>query len=294
MSEFGDSLRSLASKASGSYKTVHDRIKIVSRFEYHLRSLNIQIRAVSNLKAKHIESYIKSRLEQGINLRTLQNEMAALRATLHQAGRDKLIASERLTNRSLSLANASRAGTKQAISLEKFQQVVQVAQMKDKGLAVALQLARAMGLRSQEAVQSVQSLKTWQNALDKGADKLTVVFGTKGGRARETTIINRELVKQVVNQALSIAEQRNGKLIDKPDLKSAMTYWRNQTTAIGLTGKNAPHSLRYAWAQDSLKHHQAQGFNRAEARALTSMDLGHGDGRGRYVERVYSNSGEEE
>lgn len=86
MSEFGDSLRSLASKASGSYKTVHDRIKIVSRFEHHLRSLNIQIRAVSNLKAKHIESYIKNRLEKGINLRSLQNEMAALRATLHQAG----------------------------------------------------------------------------------------------------------------------------------------------------------------------------------------------------------------
>lgn len=147
--------------------------------------------------------------------------------------------------------------------------------MRDKGLAVTLQLARAMGLRSQEAVQSVQSLKTWQNELDKGADKLTIVFGTKDGRARETTIINRELVKQVVNQALSIAEQRNGKLIDKPDLKSAMAYWRNQTIAIGLTGKNFLHSLRYAWAQESLKHHQVQGFSREEACALTSMDLGH-------------------
>lgn len=204
-----------------------------------------------------------------------------------------MISAERLTNHSLGLANASRAGTRAAISPVKFQQVLQAAQAKDEGLGAVLQIARAMGLRSQEAVQSTQSLKTWQNAIDKGADKLTVVLGTKGGRARETTIINRELVKHVISQALSIAEQRNGKLIDKPDLKSAMAYWRNQTTAIGLTGKNSPHSLRYAWAQDSLKHHQSQSFSRVESRALTSMDLGHGDGRGRYVERVYANSGEE-
>jgi hypothetical protein len=39
-----------------------------------------------------------------------------------------------------------------------------------------------MGLRSQEAVQSVQSLKTWRQALDRGDTRLTVVFGTKGGR----------------------------------------------------------------------------------------------------------------
>ncbi|ENG3801788.1 integrase domain-containing protein [Proteus mirabilis] len=293
MSKLKDCLCSLASKADGSFKTVHDRIKIVSRFERHLRDLNIQIRSMDNIKTKHIEGYVSHRLAQGITPRTIQNEMAALRAVLHLSGRDKLISSERLTNRSLGIGNASRAGTKQAIPAEKFKQVLQVAQTRDKGFAAALQLARVLGLRSQEAVQSAQSLKTWQTALDKGATKLTVVFGTKGGRPRETTILNREQVRQAVTQALTIAEQRNGRLIDKPDLKTAMNSWRTQTIAVGLTGKHSPHSLRYAWAQEALKHYQAQGFSREEARALTAMDLGHGDGRGRYVERVYSNSGEE-
>ena len=50
----------------------------------------------------------------------------------------------------------------------------------------------------------------------------------------------------------------------------------------------AGHSLRYAFARDQLAGYQAQGYSLDEARALTSMDLGHGDGRGRYVERVYS------
>ena len=109
-----------------------------------------------------------------------------------------------------------------------------------------------------------------------------------------TILINKEAVKQVVNQALDIARAQNGRLIDAPNLKQAMSYWRNQATTLGLTGKHSPHSLRYAWAQDAIRHYQAQGFSHKEALALTSMDLGHGDGRGRYVERVYGLTGEEE
>ncbi len=37
-----------------------------------------------------------------------------------------------------------------------------------------------------------------------------------------------------------------------------------------------------------MRFYLADGFSRQEARALVSMDLGHGDGRGRYVERVYT------
>ncbi|MEA8500788.1 integrase domain-containing protein, partial [Salmonella enterica subsp. enterica serovar Muenster] len=42
----------------------------------------------------------------------------------------------------------------------------------DPGLAAALELSRLMGLRSQEAVQSVQSLKTWRQALERGDPRL--------------------------------------------------------------------------------------------------------------------------
>ncbi|WP_371328893.1 integrase domain-containing protein [Gilliamella sp. A7] len=31
--------------------------------------------------------------------------------------------------------------------------------------------------------------------------------------------------------------------MNKPNLKQAMSYWRNQTKAFGLTGKISPHSL---------------------------------------------------
>lgn len=277
-----------AKQAGGSYKTVHDRQIIMQRFVEYLKQQNIQIKLTEHIKTKHIEGYIHSRQAQAITKRTLQNEMSALRTTLTQAGREKLAQSERLTNQALNIDHASRMGTKTAISEQQYQAVFQSALQKDQGLAATIQLARALGLRSEEAVQSIHSLKTWQTALNQGKTTLPIIFGTKGGRPRETRIINPDRVKQAIDFAIKVSKQQNGKLINKPNLKQAMTYWRNQTRAIGLSGTIAPHSLRYAWAQDAIQYYQQQGYTNKEALAMTSMDLGHGDGRGRYVKQVYN------
>ncbi|ELW2865735.1 integrase domain-containing protein [Salmonella enterica] len=281
-------MKRLAQQAGGSYKTVDDRIRLVRRFcERLVVEQNIQIRRMEQLKARHIEGYIRERLAQGITKRSLQNEMAAVRCILKQAGRDRLAQSERLNNRSLGLSGASRSGTKRAITPEHYHHVLETTRAKDPGLAAALELSRLMGLRSQEAVQSAQSLKTWRQTLARGESRLTVVFGTKGGRPRETIILDATAVKKALDNALAVAEDRHGRLIDKPDLKSAMKYWHSQASYIGLTGAYSPHSLRYAWAQEAIRHYLAQGFSEKEALALTAMDLGHGDGRGRYVAQVY-------
>lgn len=278
----------LAQRAGGSHKTVHDRIKLAQRFCKRLvLAQNVQIRRVEQLKARHIEGYVRERLAQGITKRSLQNEMAAVRCILKQAGRDRLAQSERLNNRSLGLSGASRNGTKRAITPEHYRHVLETARAKDPGMAAALELSRLMGLRSQEAVQSVQSLKTWKQALERGETRLTVVFGTKGGRPRETIILDAGAVKKALDNALAVAEERHGRLIDKPDLKSAMKYWHSQASGLGLTGAYSPHSLRYAWAQDAIRYYLAQGFCEKEALAMVAMDLGHGDGRGRYVAQVY-------
>ncbi|HEE0107377.1 TPA: integrase domain-containing protein [Citrobacter gillenii] len=283
----------LAKQAGGSHKTVHDRIALAQRFcERLVMAQNVQIRRVEHLKARHIEGYIRERLAQGISKRSLQNEMAAIRSLLKQAGRDRLAQSERLNNRSLGLSGASRNGTKLAITPEHYRDVLEMARVKDPGLAAALELSRLMGLRSQEAVQSAQSLKTWRQALERGESRLTVVFGTKGGRPRETVILVTGAVRKALENALSVAESRHGRLIDKPDLRSAMKYWHSQASRIGLTGVFSPHSLRYAWAQDAICHYLAQGVSEKEALAMTAMDLGHGDGRGRYVAQVYGRWGD--
>lgn len=287
MGKLEGEMKVLAKKSGGSHKTVNDRIHIVQRFGQHLRALNIQIQRVDQIKVRHIESYIQARLAQEIGKRTLHNEMAALRSVLQQVGRKQVAEHERLTNNALGLAGASRAGTKQAITSDHYQSVLLAAREKDPGLAAALELARLMGLRSQEAVQCSQSLKTWQRALKDSDRHLHIVFGTKGGRPRDTVVLDADAVKLAIENALAVAEQRNGKLINAPDLKAAMSYWRKQAEWLGLTGIHSPHSLRYAWAQDAIQHYLAQGFSEKETLALVAMDLGHGDGRGRYVARVY-------
>ncbi|MEC5344236.1 integrase domain-containing protein [Brenneria populi] len=286
-------MKTLARQAGGSHKTVHDRMALAQRFCKRLLAQNVQIRRVEQLKARHIESYVRERLAQNITKRSLQNEMAALRCLLKQAGRDRLATSERLSNKSLGLSGASRNGTRQAITKEHYRQVLETARAKDAGMAAALELSRLMGLRSQEAVQCAQSLRTWKQALERDETRLTIVFGTKGGRSRETIILDVGAVRKALENALAVAEQRNGRLIDKPDLKSAMKYWHGQASRIGLTGAYSPHSLRYAWAKDAIRHYLAQRFSEKEALALVAMDLGHGDGRGRYVAQVYGRRGEE-
>lgn len=166
MGKLGGEMKALAKHCGGSHKTVNDRIHIVQRFDHHLRALNVHIQRVAQIKVRHIESYIHERLAQGIGKRTLQNEMASLRAVLQQAGRKQVAEHEWLTNKSLGLAGASRSGTRQAITPEHYHHVLETARMKDPGLAAALELARLMGLRSQEAVQSVQSLKRGNRPLN--------------------------------------------------------------------------------------------------------------------------------
>jgi len=278
----------LARQTGGSHKTRHDRITILTRVCEYLKTINVRIQEVKQFKTRHIISYVEHRLQEGISKRTLQNEVAAIRQILRQSGRTKLADSPLLSNKALGIDRACRDGTKEAIPDALYQQVLSAARQRDEGLAAAIQLTRVMGLRSEEAVRCVESLKTWSQDLKQGKNTLSVIFGTKGGRPRETRVLDRAAVVQAVDYALQIASQRKGRLIDKPDLRRAMNYWRHHTGALGLKGKYAPHSLRYAWAQDAVRYYLQQGKSQKEALALTATDLGHGDSRGRYVRQVYT------
>lgn len=263
MSKLSKQLTTLAKQGGGSFKTVADRLKIASRIADRMAKLNIQIRDVKHIKINHIELYIKNRQEEGISKRTLQNEMAGIRSILAVAGRTKLASPqhEKLSNHALGLSNASRDGTKVAISEERYLSAFYHAEKQDMGVAMTMQLARCFGLRTEEAIQSAKSLKTWQRALIQGEKSVRIVFGTKGGRPRDTTIIDREKMLYAVNQALNLASQSNCKLIDKPDLKSAIDRYRNIVRNAGLTGKYAPHSLRYAWAVNAMDYHKNNGMS---------------------------------
>lgn len=289
MSKLSKQLVTLARQGRGSFKTVADRSRIAERFSERLAKLNIQIRDVKHIKTTHIEKYIHSRQAENISLRTLQNEMSAVRSIMSVAGRNKLADPnhDKLSNQALGISGANRDGTKAPISDEKLMAIINHIIKKDLGVALGVQLSRYLGLRTEETVQSAKSLKTWRQALINGDDRVRVVFGTKGGRPRDTTIFNCEKVLSVLDAAIKYCDEHSGKLIDRPSLHTAIDRYRNIVREAGMTGKDAPHSLRYAYSRDTVNHHLKSGMSRVEAEALVSMDLGHGDGRGRYIKQVY-------
>jgi site-specific recombinase XerD len=287
--QFSKQLVTLARQSGGSFKTVADRSRIAARLAEQMLKLNIQIRDVNHIKTHHIENYVRSRLADDISKRTLQNEMAALRAILTTAGRTKLAdpKHEKLSNNALNLSGASRAGSKTAITDERFQEALALVRSKDEGVALAMEITRYLGLRTEEAVQSAKSLKTWQQALARGDERLRVVFGTKGGRPRDTTVIRRDALMRSLNAAVAYTSENGGKLVNKVGLRSAIDRYRNVAKDAGLSGKEAPHSLRYAYSREATEWHMKNGLSRKEAEAMVSMDLGHGDGRGTYIKNVY-------
>ena len=281
-----DVLVTLATRADGSFKTMSDRQNMAGRFADFLKVSNIQIKSIEHLKSKHIESYIQSRLEDGVGLRTIQNEASSIRVILREGDRDLLADSERLTNKALGISGASRDGTHRAMPNDMFSALVERLELVDKDVSACAQIERYLGLRSEEAVQADKSLVSWEKQLIQG-DVVRVIYGTKGGRSRDTRVVDVPKALEAVRNAQKRTKMNGVRVIDKPDLKSAMDHHAYAMRSNGCKGEYSPHSLRYAFACDRVDAYKAQGYSHKDALAQTSQDLGHGDSRGRYIQQVY-------
>lgn len=291
MSKLAKELRDFAFKGpqGGSHDTRRERALHVERFAKFLQEQNIQIRTASQIKTKYVEAYIKAGLESGKSKRSLQNEMASIRAVLRAAGRDKLADSDALSNKSLGLAGASRAGTNRAMTYHEYQTARAELEAKGSlGEAAAFELMYTLGLRSKEAVMSSKSLTDWQRQLSEG-QAVRVLYGTKGGRPRDVNPANRAAALEAVKAAQRIASQQGGRLIigKGSTLESARNRLDNQMRSVLSKLNLSAHSERYAFAQAQVDYYMSQGYQRREALAQASMDLGHGSSRYKYIRRVY-------
>lgn len=284
MKTLKEQLLNAAFDAGGSFKTRDGRQIMIARFHDFLRTNNIQIRTIEQIKGKYIEAYVNSRIKIGIGKRTLQNEVTALRCTLRTAGRNKL--AEQIDNNALGISGASRDGTKSAISETRFSTLRSAALAIDAGVCACIDLQRALGLRAEESVKSCKSLASWKKQLESGKP-VHVIFGTKGGRPRLVHPVNRQRAIEAVKAAQQLAASQNGVLINQPNEKSAMNRYKNVMSKAGFKDKESGHALRYAFTHDQVEAYITLGYSKSEALALTSADLGHGDGRGRYIAQVY-------
>lgn len=281
-------------KGKGSTRTRQERHGTYADFERFAKTQHWGNVTPATLSLKQFRAYIEHLRERGVSARSLQNRAAHFRAALRGVGLAAKADSKEWSNAELKVQSGpgARTGKHEAVSdahLRAAQSLAATVGERGREFQVLSELQRCIGLRMQEAVQSGPSLVSWQRSLHEGRP-LEVVSGTKGGRPRSTfvppTLLPR--AREAVAAALVLAADREaGRLVAAASLQAARDRYRHACADFGLKGALASHGLRYAFAQDRYRAYRDGGMDKNDALRRLSLDLGHGDGRGRYVRMVY-------
>ena len=280
-----DSFIRFSRKIGGSHETLRARERTLNDFSEFLWQRR-QLRDPGSVKLGDLKAFIEREKAKGVSIRTLQNRLAHIRGACEMAG-CRWLKDHQATNEALIGQKSSRGGTKMAISDSDFKILIEKADRISPGLGALLRLERRLGLRSMEALRSPSSLKTWAKQIKDGRP-LEVVFGTKGGKKRSVDVPDPGQALNSIKRALNVLEKNEGRWFEAaPDLKTQERIMRKMAREAGLHGAQSMHSLRYAFARERFERYVTEGMSEKEALASTSLDLGHGDGRGKYIEYVY-------
>ncbi|WP_129647321.1 integrase domain-containing protein [Peristeroidobacter agariperforans] len=276
-----------------AHLTQEDRSGTFRTFARVMRETNFGIHCAAQIGGKHLQAFVDHRLANGIGSRTVDKEMGHLRAVLRHIGKQGLADNPAYSNRALGIPQGSRKGTKEPLSdaeIRSFQQRAERLGRPDIG--AILELQRALGLREIEAIRAGRIdtlLRLHRELTERGCARM--IEGTKGGRMREVHPADVGRALAAVQRAREILEASGrryllacAKGVETKDLKQAASVYSKFCSRAGLQS----HAARYAFAQERMQAYRHEGLSLREARIATSLDLGHGDGRGRYVANVYA------
>lgn len=289
--EFHASLVAVMARLGGSHLTREARERTAAKFSKLMYEAGYtHLANVSDISGKHLRAYVSARQVDSPGVRTLQNELAHLRSVLKSIGKRGMASASELSNEALGISGGSRLGTKTAMSSEDFLAITERAERQARpGMAALLRLERHLGLRGNEAIHAREdTLRRWQRELQADG-RIRVLAGTKGGRPRTVDVFDRASASAAVSSALSVCAKQGGFLVVRADgaaaggLKQARGIYHSWAHRNGVQ----PHSARYAFARDQMDGYLSRGFSSREALMAVSLDLGHGDGRGRWVKSVY-------
>lgn len=239
-----------------------------------------------NITADQTREYIKFRLEEEITARVIQSEVSAIRRALYGAGRT-LECKNLFTSELLGVPKASSIGKGIAISDQVYFAALEKA---DRYVAALMQLQYHLGLRLNEAIQCKNSLRSWEYVMRIGGAALFLTFGAKGGRHRVIFVHpeKREVVYAAIVAVL--ASTSGGKNYPMPTAKTgekAAQMYRYRLARLGIIGVYSSHSMRRRFAVDQYLLYVAAGYESKIALSRIALDLGHGEGRGRWVWNNY-------
>lgn len=237
------------------------------------------------MTSKQLMRFVEYRIESGISARSIQNEVSHIRRSLEGAGRDLGNLKDQKNNWSghrLKVPEGSRIGDKPPADKSAVHLV------KRDDIRSVFELQAQLGLRVREAIQSAQSLKGWaaeiQQAKEMGRGAfLRVVDGSKGGRPRSVWVPPGQLESAGLAVERAFQQSAHGRLVQADTLLAAARACERAASAAGFDS----HGLRRAWAVEQFSRYVAEGMDKKLALKRLSQDLGHGDGRGRWVWNNY-------
>jgi site-specific recombinase XerD len=277
----------------GAHLTQDARRATFSTFAQAMREKGYGIKSSEQIGGKHLQAFVEYRLAQEVSSRTIANEMSHLRAVLIHCGKEGLARNPGYSNKALGIERGSRIGTKQPLSdaaVRGFQE--QMDRLDRHGISNVLELQRALGLREAEAIRgsNAETLARWHRELQERR-YVRVIEGTKGGHSRDVHPADLTRARIAIERAqATLAGSGQRYLVTRADgaaatgLRQALGIYRNLCHRADIQS----HAARYAFAQERMQAYRNEGLSEREARAATSLDLGHGDGRGRYISSVYA------
>lgn len=239
-----------------------------------------------NLTHKQLKKFVDIRVKAGISAHSIQTDVSAIRRAMNGAGRH-IDVIKIFDSKSLGVPSFSREGIGVKVDENVLKNALEKADQKTASLIL---LQRHLGLRMNEALHAKNSLKSWEKVLENGGKDLRLSDGSKGGRPRTISIFDdkREAVLHAIRENLKATE--NGKISaisEAKTLATARRYYSKNLAEIGLKNEFSSHSLRRSFACDQYKNYLEKGYTEKNALSLVSNDLGHGDGRGRWVWNNY-------
>lgn len=277
----------LANQRGGSHATREARAVTARDFSDTMKQANIQIKKVEQIGIKEMRIYAEKLSQQGLSKRTIANRLSHVRSAVTAVGKGQMLERKEASNRALGASGGSRIGAHKPMSNADYERIHQNLSARNPQAAIIMELQRSLGLRQQEALKGAtrDNLKQWEKQLKEGYAR--VEKGTKGGRVRETVVKSYERAVNAVQNALKSIQKGSKAVLEAKDYKTALNQLKNDYRAAGMTGELSSHSLRYAWAQEQHQAYKDEGLSEKQARIELSQDLGHGDGRGKYVAMVY-------
>lgn len=291
---FESDLRRAIAMACGAHHTREARVHTAEMLAAALRKAGyIHLRSVADIGLRHLRAYVQARLSDNISPRTLANEVSHVRTFVRMCGNEAWLDDPASSNKALGVPQGSRIGTKVPLTADQIECAVCTAFDSGRpGMAAIIGLQLHLGLRGAEAIfADSETLKRWMREAGE-TGQVHVVRGTKGGRPRWSVLPDVAAALDAIDQAFAVARVQRGFLVVRKNgapagsLKSARSIYHSWMSRCGIQ----PHALRYQYAIALVKTYESKGLSRKEALAATSLSLGHGDGRGRWVKSVYCRS----